>query len=60
MIRRYRLQEAVQRLREDHSLTIAHVAADLGYADHAHLSADFRSVLGFTPNFYRYDPNHTP
>ncbi|QLQ09113.1 MAG: AraC family transcriptional regulator [Nocardioidaceae bacterium] len=53
IIRRYRLQEAAQRLREDRSLTIAQVAADLGYADHAHLSADFRSVLGFTPNSYR-------
>jgi AraC-like DNA-binding protein len=53
VIRRYRLQEAAQRLREDPSLTIARVAADLGYADHAHLSTDFRAVLGFTPREYR-------
>jgi AraC-like DNA-binding protein len=53
MIRRYRLQEAAQRLREDPSLTISQVAAELGYADHAHLSADFRNVLGFTPSSYR-------
>lgn len=58
VIRRYRLQEAAQRLRQDSSLTIAEVAADLGYADHAHLSADFRHVLGFTPNSYRRDPEH--
>ncbi|MDI9914412.1 helix-turn-helix domain-containing protein [Rhodococcus sp. IEGM 1379] len=57
IIRRYRLQEAAQRLREDRTMTIAHVAADLGYADHAHLSADFRNVLGFTPNSYRQDPD---
>lgn len=59
MIRRYRLQEAAQRLRDDPSLTIAQVAADLGYADHAHLSADLRHVLGLTPRSYRHDPNHT-
>ena len=58
IIRRYRLQEAAQRLREDPSVKIAQVAADLGYADHAHLSADFRNVLGFTPNSYRQTPDH--
>jgi len=55
IIRRYRLQEAAQRLREDGSLTIGRVAADLGYADHAHLTRDFRRVLGLTPNAYRHD-----
>ncbi|MFU8947505.1 helix-turn-helix domain-containing protein [Mycetocola zhadangensis] len=53
MIRRYRLQEAAKRLLEEPSLTIANVAADLGYADHAHLASDFRRVLGFTPTSYR-------
>lgn len=53
VIRRYRLQEAAHRLRQDPSLTIAHVAADLGYADHAHLTTDFRMVLGSTPTAYR-------
>ncbi|MFT3876074.1 MAG: helix-turn-helix transcriptional regulator [Propioniciclava sp.] len=53
IIRRYRLQEAAQRLREDPSVSIAAVAADLGYADHAHLTSDFRRVLGFTPSSYR-------
>ncbi|MCA0253624.1 MAG: helix-turn-helix domain-containing protein [Actinobacteria bacterium] len=56
MIRRYRLQEAAQRLRDDPSVTIAQVAADLGYADHAHLTTDFRTVLGLTPNRYRHTP----
>ncbi|EME23967.1 AraC family transcriptional regulator [Rhodococcus triatomae] len=53
MIRRYRLQEAAVRLREEPDLTVAAVAADLGYADQAHLCTDFRSVLGFTPTAYR-------
>lgn len=53
MIRRYRLQEAAQRLREDPDLTVSQVAAELGYADQAHLAADFRAVLGFAPTSYR-------
>ncbi|MCC9178353.1 helix-turn-helix transcriptional regulator [Arthrobacter sp. zg-Y750] len=53
MIRRYRLQEAAERLRLHPETAIADVAADLGYADHAHLAADFREVLGFTPSGYR-------
>lgn len=60
IIRRYRLQEAAQRLREDPTLTIAQTAADLGYADHAHLSADFRHVLGFSPRSYREAPDTEP
>ena len=56
VIRRYRLQEAAQRLRDDPTATIAQVAADLGYADHAHLTTDFRTVLGLTPNRYRHTP----
>jgi AraC-like DNA-binding protein len=55
VIRRYRLQEAAQRLREEPGTTITQVAADLGYADHAHLTADFRQVLGRTPRDYRQD-----
>lgn len=58
IIRRYRLQEAAQRLRTDPQVTIAQVAAELGYADHAHLDADFRAVLGLTPNRYRHDPDN--
>ncbi len=53
VIRRYRLQEAAQRLREDPTLSIAQTAADLGYADQAHLAHDFRQVLGTTPSAYR-------
>lgn len=53
MIRRRRLQEAAELLRTDPDTDIATVAANLGYADHAHLTADFRTVLGFTPSSYR-------
>ena len=53
MIRRRRLQEAAERLRTNPDADLATVAVELGYADHAHLSGDFRAVLGFTPSSYR-------
>jgi AraC-like DNA-binding protein len=53
MIRRRRLQEAAERVRTDPEVDLSAVAADLGYADHAHLTNDFRTVLGFTPSAYR-------
>ncbi|MEH0973409.1 helix-turn-helix domain-containing protein [Micromonospora sp. CPCC 205546] len=53
MIRRRRLQEAAERLRTDPGTTLAAVAADLGYSDHAHLANEFRSVLGLTLGSYR-------
>lgn len=53
MIRRRRLQEAAQRLRDDPRTDLAALAAELGYADHAHLAGDFRAVLGMAPSGYR-------
>jgi AraC-like DNA-binding protein len=53
MIRRRRLQEAAERLRTEPDTTLAAVAADLGYSDHAHLANEFRSVLGLTLSGYR-------
>ncbi|GAB10790.1 putative AraC family transcriptional regulator [Gordonia araii NBRC 100433] len=53
MIRRRRLQEAAQLIRDDPAADLASIAADLGYTDHAHLSNDFRSVLAFSPSAYR-------
>jgi len=53
MIRRRRLQEAAQRLREQPETELAALAAELGYADQAHLAGDFRTVLGLTPSGYR-------
>lgn len=53
IIRRYRLQEAALRLRENPDLAVAEVAAELGYADQSHLAADFRSTLGLAARDYR-------
>lgn len=48
VIQRRRLQEASDLLRSG-SGSLAQVAADLGYADQAHLSRDWQSVTGLTP-----------
>ncbi|CCH74743.1 conserved hypothetical protein [Nostocoides australiense Ben110] len=53
IIRRRRLQDAARQVRERPDVSLAAIAADLGYTDHAHLTGDFRSVLGFTPRDYR-------
>ncbi|MGP6173799.1 helix-turn-helix domain-containing protein [Corynebacterium sp. A21] len=42
-------------MREKPEVTVAEVAAGLGYADHSHLAADFRDILGITPKDYRQD-----
>lgn len=49
--RRIRLQEVVRQLSTGHA-SIASVAADLGYADQAHLTNEFRSATGMTPGAY--------
>ncbi|WP_374970852.1 helix-turn-helix domain-containing protein [Terrabacter sp. BE26] len=48
LIRRRRLQEAADRLR-DTDAELAGIAVDLGYADQAHFTRDFRTVTGLTP-----------
>lgn len=53
LIRRRRLQEAAERIRNDPDADLATLAADLGYADQAHLTNEFTRVLGLTPAAYR-------
>lgn len=55
LIRRRRLQEAAERLREHPELDLSALAHEFGYVDHAHLTNDFRRSLGFTPSAYRRD-----
>lgn len=53
LIRRRRLQDAAERARSNPTADLAAIAVELGYADHAHLTNDFRKYLGFTPSSYR-------
>lgn len=53
VIKRFRLQEAAERLEQDESIPYAALAAQLGYFDQAHFIRDFKSVLGQSPAVYR-------
>ena len=52
VIRRYRLLDAAELVRGGTPVSWAEVAADLGYADQAHLTRDFRAAIGQTPAAY--------
>ena len=52
VIRRYRMQEAAAALAASDAPALADLAADLGFADQAHLTREFRAVLGETPRRY--------
>jgi AraC family transcriptional regulator len=52
-VRRRRVARAQARLLADGAATISRVAADSGFADHAHLTRCFRRVTGATPSRYR-------
>lgn len=52
VIRRFRLLEAAELVREGDQVDWSNVAATLGYADQAHLVRDFRRVIGASPAAY--------
>lgn len=52
VIRRYRLHEITERLAEGADIDWAGIAADLGYADQAHLARDFTAMVGESPTRY--------
>jgi AraC-like DNA-binding protein len=53
LLKRFRLQEAAERLIREPDVSCASLALDLGYADQAHFTRDFRSVVGIPPEAYR-------
>jgi AraC-like DNA-binding protein len=55
MLRRYRLLDAAEAVRDGTPVVWADVAAELGYADQAHLVRDFRAATGRTPAAYARD-----
>jgi AraC-like DNA-binding protein len=52
VIKRYRLQEAADRIASAGSCDSARLAADLGYFDQAHFIKDFKSIVGKSPSEY--------
>lgn len=52
VIRRYRLYDAAERVRGGQAVDWAAVAAELGYADQAHLTRDFADAFGMPPATY--------
>jgi AraC-like DNA-binding protein len=52
LIRRYRMQEAAAALAGPDAPALAELAASLGFADQAHLTREFRAVIGETPRRY--------
>jgi AraC-like DNA-binding protein len=52
VIRRHRLQEVALRLERGDRVTLAALAADLGYTDQAHLARDFKSAVGKAPSHF--------
>jgi AraC-like DNA-binding protein len=56
LIQRRRLHDAADLLRSGARVDLARVAAELGYADQAHLTRDFRAVTGLTPGEFSAEP----
>jgi AraC-like DNA-binding protein len=52
VILRYRIHEALERAETDRAVDWARLAADLGYADQAHLVRDFTTTVGVPPTAY--------
>ncbi len=52
MILRYRIHEALERAETDRAIDWAALAADLGYADQAHLVRDITATVGVPPRAY--------
>jgi len=53
VLRRFRLHEAADRLAQGEAPDLTALALELGYYDQAHLTADFRRLVGEAPGRYR-------
>lgn len=52
VIKRYRLQEAADRLARGEKVDLTRLALDLGYFDQAHFIKDFKGIIGRPPGEY--------
>jgi AraC-like DNA-binding protein len=53
VIRRFRLHDAASRLAKAEDVNLTTLAQDLGYADQAHFTRDFKAIVGRSPSDYR-------
>ena len=60
VLARYRLHDAATRLEREPDVSIAAVAADAGYFDHAHFCHEFKALLGLTPAQYATQCHRAP
>ena len=60
LVQRRRLHEAAERLRAHERVDLAAVAVELGYADQAHFTRDFRTVTGLTPGAFAAELRQRP
>ncbi|WP_020616472.1 helix-turn-helix domain-containing protein [Paenibacillus daejeonensis] len=60
VIKRFRLQEAAERLEQDSSVSWAELAVMLGYSDQAHFIKDFKAVVGQSPAAYSKSAKTSP
>lgn len=59
LLQRRRLHDAVERLKAG-TLSLAQIANELGYADQAHFTQDFRNFTGMTPGLHLQDQPRQP
>lgn len=59
VILRYRIHEALEHAETDRTVDWSRLAADLGYADQAHLVRDFTATVGVPPTAYAAAPTAT-
>jgi AraC-like DNA-binding protein len=53
VICRFRLHDAASRLAKEEDVNLTSLAQDLGYADQAHFTRDFKAIVGRSPSDYR-------
>lgn len=52
VLQRFRLQEVAARIEAGEAPDLARLAQELGYVDQAHLSRDFKAVVGRAPRAF--------
>lgn len=58
VIRRYRLHDLIEKIHSGAKIDWAEVAVELGYFDQAHMSNDFKSIVGYSPTDYQRQSPH--